>query len=1112
MQCSKCEHVNRIGARFCEECGRPLARTCPNCKTQVRPLATACHECSHPLSTEAQLSRFRSPEVYAPGHLAEKIRTSKPALQGERKQITVLFADLKDSTQLISGRDPEDARELLDPVLDLMMAAVHRYEGTVNQVMSDGIMALFGAPVAHEDHAVRACFAALRMQESVKSYSEQVRRTRGFELQIRIGLNSGEVMVGSVGTDLRMNYTAIGLTTQLAARMEQIADAGTILTTRDTRRLVEGYVQFRPIGATPIKGLDAPVEIFEVTGPGLAGTRLQALTTRNLSRFVGREAEVLELGRAVEAGRSGRGQIIAVVGEAGVGKSRLYWEFTRSHLPHDWLILETGTVSYRKASAYLPIITLLKAWFQIEAEDGVGSVRDKVTAKLASLDNQLAASALLSLLDVPVDDPHWHRLDPPQRRQQTLDAIKRLLVRQSEVRPLLVLVEDLHWIDTETQALLDAVVDALPTARLLLVVTYRPEYAHSWGSKSYYRQLRIDPLPKAMAEDLLTTLLGTDAGLAELKRTLTERTEGNPLFLEESVHTLVESKALIGEPHRYCLADEAQTIQVPATVQAIIAARIDRLSRKDKDLLQAASVIGKDVPLTLLQSLANLNKQELQRALTHLQSAEFLYATNLENEYTFKHALTHQVAYEGLLRDRRRALHALVTEVIERLSGERVVEHAERLAHHALRGELWEKAAAHLRQTGLRAIERGTLREAVAHLEQALLALRRLPETRGKAELIIDIRIDLRNALYPSGDWARMGEHLHEAELLARSLGDMHRLGRIMTFMVPLRRARGDYAGAIDSGQEALKIAGQLGDRSIEVVATSYLGFTHLARGEFSEAASLFERNVALQSNARGERLGTAAIQLAVSKAWLADVLSELGRFDEAVAHGEAAVHIAEAADHPHTLYFSSFDIGLVHLRRGGFERAIQYLKRGFDLCSASRDVVRMPLFAAALGAAYTLADRGEEALALVMDAVEEFHRHQVHFRPAFILLCAGMTCLSSGRIDEATSHAREALALAQRLGARASEAHALCLNGDVAATRGADDPDGYYHQALALGAPRGMHPLVAHCHFGLGKLHRRTGKNGQAQEELTIAMAMYRKMDMTYWLERADAEINRPG
>jgi len=427
-----------------------------------------------------------------------------------------------------------------------------------------------------------------------------------------------------------------------------------------------------------------------------------------------------------------------------------------------------------------------------------------------------------------------------------------------------------------------------------------------------------------------------------------------------------------------------------------------------------------------------------------------------------------------------------------------------------VRGEPWEKAVAYLRQAGLRAIERGSIREAVTHLEQALVALRRLPETRGKAELTIDIRIDLRNALYPSGDWARMEEHLHEAEVFARSLGDMHRLGRITTFMVPLRRARGDYAGAVDSGREALKIARHLGDRTIEVVATSYLGFTYLARGEFIEAGSLFERNVALQSDARSERLGTAAIQLAVSKAWLADVLSELGRVEEAVAHGEAAVHIAEEADHPYTLYFSSFDLGLVHLRRGDFQRAIQNLERGFDLCRTSHDVVRMPLFAAALGAAYTLAGRADEALALVVGAVEEFHCHPVHFRPAFILLCAGMSCLWSGRIDEATSHAREALALARRLGARGSEAHALCLNGDVASARGSDDTDGYYNQALALGEPSGMRPLVAHCHLGLGKQHRHTGNTRQAQEELTIAMAMYRKVDMTYWLEMAEAELRQ--
>ena len=485
---------------------------------------------------------------------------------------------------------------------------------------------------------------------------------------------------------------------------------------------------------------------------------------------------------------------------------------------------------------------------------------------------------------MPVDEASWQALDPLQRRQQTLDAVKRLLLRESEVQPLVVVFEDLHWIDGETQALLDSLVESLPAARLLLLVNYRPEYQHAWGGKTYYRQLRIDPLPPESADELLEALLGSDAALGPLKRLLVERTEANPLFLEESVRALVETGALAGERGAYRLTRPVESLTIPASVQAILAARIDRLEPEIKRLLQAAAVIGKDVPLPLLLAIADAPEPEVRAALTRLQAAEFLYETRLfpDLEYTFKHALTHEVAYQGLLHDRQRALHARIAEAIERLAPERGAEQAERLAHHTLRGELWEKAGAYLHQTGLRAMGRAAYREGIAHLEQALGALRHLPETRETTERTIDLHIDIRNAFQTLGDQARTGEHLHEAERLARTLGDPHRLGRIATFMVVQCLVTGDYDEAVRFGEEALTIARTLGDRSIEVVATCFLGLAHLLRGEFSDAVALLERNVTLEGALRHERFWAPAIQASISGAYLADALSQLGRFDEA--------------------------------------------------------------------------------------------------------------------------------------------------------------------------------------------------------------------------------------
>ncbi|HEY7650292.1 MAG TPA: adenylate/guanylate cyclase domain-containing protein, partial [Methylomirabilota bacterium] len=555
MKCPRCQRENPLGAEFCGECGARLGMGCAACGAANPHGNKFCHNCGAALTPGSAPSPSVSPETYTPRHLAEKILTSREALAGERKQITVLFADIKSSMELLADRDPEDARKVLDPVLERMMEAVHRYEGTVNQVMGDGIMALFGAPLAHEDHAVRACYAALRMQDAVRQYAEGLRRFEGLPIYIRVGLNSGEVVVRSIGNDLRMDYTAVGQTTHLAARMEQLATPGAILITANTLRLAAGYVEVMPLGPVNIRGLREPVETFEVAGAGPVRTRLQALTTRVSTRFVGRAAELQALSQVFERVQAGYGEVVALVGEPGVGKSRLVWELAHSPRSRGWRVLESSAASYSRTSPYFSVIELLKAYFGIKARDDIGEIREKVTSALLTLDPILESSLapILALLEVPVEDPEWRRLDAPQRRQRTLDAIKRVLLRDSQVEPLCLIFEDLHWVDSETQALLDALVESLPGARLLLLVNYRPEYQHGWGGKSYYRQLRVDPLAPESAERFLDALVGLDRSLDAVKRLLIERTQGNPFFLEESVQTLVETRVLAGERGAYRL-------------------------------------------------------------------------------------------------------------------------------------------------------------------------------------------------------------------------------------------------------------------------------------------------------------------------------------------------------------------------------------------------------------------------------------------------------------------------------------------------------------------------------------------------------------------------------
>jgi class 3 adenylate cyclase/tetratricopeptide (TPR) repeat protein len=1058
----------------------------------------------------------REPRAYTPSHLAQKILHSRAALEGERKQVTVLFADLKGSMELLADRDPEEARQLLDPVLTLMMDAVHRYEGTVNQVMGDGIMALFGAPLAHEDHAVRACYAALAMQASVKQYAGAVQRTQGVPIQMRVGLNSGEVVVRSIGSDLHMDYTAVGQTTHLAARMEQMAMPGSILITPDVLRLVEGYVQVDPLGAVPIKGVQEPAEVYEVTGAGPVRTHLQAAAARGLTRFVGRQSELETLRYALDRAGRGQGQVVAVIGEPGVGKSRLFWEFTQSHRTHGWLRLESGSVSYGKATPYLPVIDLLKAYCEIEARDEARRMREKLTGKLLTLDETLlsALPAFLALLDLSVEDAAWHALDPAQRRQRTLEAVKRLLLRESQVQPLLVVVEDLHWIDSETQALLDGLVESLPAARLLLLVNYRPEYQHPWGGRTYYTQLRLDPLPPESAEELLGALLGADAGLEPLTRLLVARTEGNPFFLEESVQSLVETGALLGERGAYRLARPLPAIQVPATVQAVLAARIDRLPPGDKALLQTASVVGKDVPLVLLQAIAEPAEDALHAAIGRLQAAEFLYEAGLfpDLEYTFKHALTHEVAYGSLLQERRRVLHARIVEAIEALAGDRVTEQVERLAHHALRGEVWDKALAYCRQAGEKAMMRSAYREAVGSFEQALSALPHLPEQRDTIEQAVDLRLALRAALRPVGDMRRHLATLREAEALAEALDDPRRLGQVSVFLTNHLRLMSAHDQAITAAQRALALATAGGDVAVHAMVNQYLGLTYHDRGDYRRAIDCLGRTVvALDELGHRERFGAVFLPAVLSRAGLAWCHAELGTFAEGRALGAEGLRIAEAVAHPPSLMVASWGIGLLALRQGDLSRALPLLERAVGICQDADIPHYFPWMAAALGAAYTLAERVADAVSLLTQAMEQSAAEENVSFQALCRLPLSEAQLLAGRREEAHALAEHTLVLAREHQERGHQAYALHLLGDIAARR---EPlehapaEAHYCQALALVEELEMRPLQAHCHRGLGTLYAKIGRGENARGELSTAIDLYRSMQMTFWLSQAEAAL----
>jgi class 3 adenylate cyclase/tetratricopeptide (TPR) repeat protein len=1113
MHCPRCRHDNAASSRFCTECGARLAVSCPSCGAELGEGVRFCGQCGQPVDVKrSSQPRFASPEAYTPRHLVEKILTSRSVMEGERKQVTVLFADLKGSMELLADRDPEETRKLLDPVLEHMMDAVHQYEGTVNQVMGDGIMALFGAPLAHEDHAVRACYAALRMQHSVKRYADEVRRTEGVPIQIRVGLNSGEVVVRSIGSDLHMDYTAVGQTTHLAARMEQMATPGSVLTTVETLRLAEGYVEARSLGPMSVKGLDVPLDVFEVTGAGVARSRLQASARRGLSRFVGRAPELDLLREALERAEGGHGQVVAVVGEPGVGKSRLLHELTQAVPRPPWLVLESRSVSYGKATPYLPISDLLKGYFQIEARDGARELRAKVVARLRALDESLesAIPAFLTLLDVPAEEMRWQGLDPSQRRQRTLDAVKALLLRESQNQPLLLAFEDLQWVDSETQALLDSLVESLPRARMVLLVNYRPEYEHGWSGKTYYMRLRLNTLARESADELLQALLGGDTGLDPLKRLLVARTGGNPFFLEESVRTLVETGVLEGERGQYRAARSLAAIQVPATVQAILAARIDRLPAREKRLLQSASVIGKDVPFALLQALEDVPEEELRQGLAHLQSAEFLYETSLfpDLEYTFKHALTHEVAYGALLHGHRRALHARLVTVIERMTPGRLAERVDRLAYHALHGGLWDKAVVLYRKAGGKAAARSAYREAATCFEQSLVALGHLPKSRVRDEQAVDLRLDLHNALVPHGEVSRMLETLHEAERVAAALGDQRRMGQVAAYMTQDYWWTGQPDRAVASGQRALAIAGKLGDTALEAIANMRLGQAYASLGEYRRAVEALGRNV---ERAGSEPTGGMALRSAASLAWMAWCLGYIGDFAEASARAEEALRLAEAAQHDLSLAMAYAGVARPYLVQGDFPLAISWLGRSIEICRRASFAPLFLLVAGDLGQAYALSGRVEEGLALLQEATAQSAALNLLPTHAWNVTMLAEVCALAGRREEALAHVERGLALARAHRQRWLEAEALRILGQRRAAQSAHEPArAALEEAIGIASEMGLRPLLGRCHLALGRALARAGGPDSGREHLEQAAALFRDMGMRFWLERAQTAQGR--
>jgi class 3 adenylate cyclase/tetratricopeptide (TPR) repeat protein len=899
---------------------------CINCGTSNPPGAKFCNECAAALTVGSKSSLSKTNEQT---HSVIQIKPEQidlsSAPDGERKTVTALFADIKGSMELMEDLDPEEARAIIDPALRLMIEAARHYGGYVVQSTGDGIFALFGAPVAHEDHPQRALHAALRMQDEMRRLAERLRAEKGVNLQVRVGANVGDVVVRSIQTGAsQVEYTPIGHSISLASRLQTLANPGSIAISDGLRKLVEDYFMLKALGPARIKGSSEPVNVYEVLGLGPLRTRLQRATGRGLTKFVGREHEMEALRHAAELAREGRGQLVAVMAEPGVGKSRLFYEFTlRSQ--SGWMVLEAFSISHGKASAYLPVVDLLRNYFEIAPADDECKRREKIAGKITVLDRSLEDTLpyLFSLLGIVEGDDPLADTDGQLKKRRTLEAIKRILLRESLKQPLMVIFEDLHWMDGESEALLNLLAGSIGTSRVLLLVNYRPEYSHKWGSKTYYTQLHLDPLGKESADEMLDTLLsmplarsetlpiarsfagegkgegavsGEGADLVALKRLIVERTDGTPFFMEEMVQSLFE-EGVLQRNGIVTLAKPLSAIKVPATVQAVLAWRIDRLAPAEKELLQTLAVVGPQFMLTLVQQVMLKSSDELEQMLSQLQLGEFINEQPAvgEVEYTFKHALTQEVAYSSVLIERRKALHERTGEAIETLFADRLDDYVTDLAHHYERSGNLRKAIEYLEQSARRAAEQAAHSEVAGYVTRALELIKRLPDGTNRARHELELEMTLNASMFAEESPEREKTLVRALEL-CEQLGDS-RIMEVMLSLGSLRTARSEPLPALQLFEKALALAEQAKDADMLAAAHAVIGMQLYFLGQFKEARKHSESTIELSGGRPPRKFDPVLFRIHMAHIILAHILLALGYPITALKRSKDALDSA----HQHT-------------------------------------------------------------------------------------------------------------------------------------------------------------------------------------------------------------------
>ena len=863
MKCPQCAFDNKPGKKFCIECGTKLTLKCPECGSEIEGTEKFCGECGHDLTTPSEpivkeLSfdeKLDKIQRYLPKGLTEKILSQRDRIEGERKQVTVMFCDMEGFTPLSELLGIEEAYSIMDQVYEILIHKVHDYDGTVNEMTGDGIMALFGAPIALEDAPQRAIRSSLAIHREMTKFSDKLKQERKdiLPIKMRIGIHTGPVVVGTVGNDLRVEFKAVGDTVNLASRMEGLADPETTYIAEDTFKLTEGLFRFEALGEKDVKGKKDPIKVYRVIAPSTSRTRFDVSAERGLTPFVGRVRELEFLLDGFERAKGGRGQAISIVSEAGIGKSRLLYEFRKAVASADVMFLEGRCLSYSSGVAYHPVIDILKANFDIRQGDGDSEIREKVKRglKIIGLDEASSLPYLLELFSVKDSGIDKIPMSPEAKKDRNMEVFKLITLKGSEIRPVIAAYEDLHWSDKSSEEVLKYVLEDIPGARVLMIFTYRPEFVHTWGGKSYHNQINLNRLSNRESLSMVNDLLSTEYIDSDLEELILEKTEGVPFFIEEFIRSLNDLKLIEKKNNKCRLAKDIQDVTIPSTIHDVIMARVDSLPEDAKELLQTGSAIEREFTYDLIKRVKELPEQALLSHLSVLKDSELIYERGIypETTYIFKHALTRDVVYESILTRKKMNLHEKIGNAVEKLYADRIEEQYELLAHHYALSEHWEKAVHFGRLAAEKAHKLSQFQQAVTIYEQTAEWLLKLPENKIRQESLVDIQLEICWSNIGLGQFEKAEEVGLQAETTAKVLDDRVRLGITYLGIGTAYVYRGNFKKTEHYALQAIKYLEGTSEERELAIANLVLGACYIGQGlwrkserRFSKAITAYEK------------------------------------------------------------------------------------------------------------------------------------------------------------------------------------------------------------------------------------------------------------------------------